>query len=216
MTEEPFVVPFTIIVDGAEKLPYRFQELRADSAMKNRPLIVRAEWGHLKTGDYSIAGWQKHVTVERKTKGDLYKTLGTKGRDRFEREHERMAGMGAGNSCVIIEASWDEILNDPPRRSRVTPKTVFRTFLAWSQRYAVPWYAMDSRRLGEITTFRFLERWWYDIQEQLAEKSGICRRCGKPLKSKRSIERGAGHVCAKHGGGNGGPDREVHHGKGSP
>lgn len=195
---EPFVVPFTILVDGQEKLPYRFGGLYADAALKERPLAVRTSWAQLKTGDYSIEGWEKHVTVERKSLDDLYKTLGH-GRDRFEREHVRMAGMGAGNSCVIIEASWDEILNRPPERSKLLPKTVFRTFLSWSQKYAVPWYAMESRRLAEVTTFRWLEKWWYALQEQLAEKSNTCKRCGKPLRSKRSVERGAGHVCSRYG-----------------
>ena len=36
--------------------------------------------------------------------------------------------------------------------------------------------------------------------EQLAEKSEKCKRCGKALRSKRSVERGAGHVCSRYGG----------------
>lgn len=198
IADVPFVVPFTILCDGQEKAPYRFDGFHADAALKSRPMVVRVDWAHLETGDYSILGWQKHVTVERKSLKDLYATLGQH-RDRFEREHERMAGLGAGNSCIVIEASWDEILTRPPRQSLLNPKTVFRTFLSWSQRYAVPWYAMGDRRLAEITTFRFLEKWWYTIQEDLAEKSSTCRRCGKPLTSQRSVDRGAGHVCSRYG-----------------
>lgn len=197
-TAEPFVLPFTIIVDGQEKAPYRFGGMKTDAAMKSRPISVPTSWGHLKTGDYSIDGWQKHVTVERKSLGDLYGTLG-KHRARFEREHVRMAGMGGGNSCVIIEANWNQILNHPPRRSRLLPKTVFRTWLSWSQRYGIPWYALEDRRLAEIATFRFLECWYNRMQEELASKSETCRRCGRPLISKRSIERGAGCLCAKYG-----------------
>ncbi len=195
---EPFVVPFTILVDGQEKAPYHFDGMKTDASMKSRPMSVSTSWAHLKTGDYSIDGWKKHVTVERKSLEDLYRTLGQH-RERFEREHVRMAGFGAGNSCVIIEANWNQILNHPPRRSRLLPKTVFRTFLSWSQKYAVPWIAVEDRRMAEVTTFRFLECWWNRIQEELAEKANTCRRCGRPLKSKRSIERGAGHLCAKHG-----------------
>lgn len=194
---EPFTLPFTIVVDGQEKNPYRFHGMFSDASMKQRPIVVPLSWAHLKTGDYSIQGWEKHVTVERKSLGDLYSTLG-KHRDRFEREHRRMAGLGAGNSCVIIEASWDTILNRPPRRSRLLPKTVFRTFLSWSQKYAVPWYAMEDRRLAEITTFRWLEKWYYAMKEAIAERSTTCKRCGKPLRSDRSVNRGAGHVCSRH------------------
>jgi len=195
---EPFVVPFKILVDAQEKHPYRFGGMVADANLKGRSLVIETEWRSLKTGDYSIDGWEKHVTIERKSLEDLYTTLGQH-RDRFEREHQRMAGLGAGNSCVIIEANWERVLKHPPRRSRLCPKVVFRTFLSWSQKFAVPWYCFDSRRLAEVATFRFLECWWNRIQEELATKSKTCRKCGRPLLSKRSIERGSGHVCAKYG-----------------
>jgi hypothetical protein len=207
---EPFIVPFKILVDAQEKHPYRFGGMVADADLKGRSLIIETEWKSLKTGDYSISGWDKHVTIERKSLEDLYSTLGQH-RDRFEREHQRMAGLGVGNSCVVIEANWERILKHPPRRSRLCPKTVFRTFLSWSQKYCVPWYAMESRRFAEVTTFRWLEKWWYSMQEVLAEKSKTCKRCGKPLRDARSIARGAGHVCSKYGG-NGEQERNKNRG----
>lgn len=195
---EPFRVPFKILVDAQEKHPYQFGGLFSDASLKRRPLAIETEWRSLKTGDYSIDGWEKHVTVERKSLEDLYSTLGQH-RERFEREHMRMAGLGAGNSCVVIEASWERILKHPPGRSRLLPKVVFRTFLSWSQKYAVPWFALEDRRFAEVATFRWLECWWNRIQEELASKGKICRRCGRLLISKRSIERGAGHLCSRYG-----------------
>lgn len=156
----PIVCPFTILVDGREKAPYRFTGLRADSTQKKRPIVVEWEWQHLKTGDYTISGMQSIVCIERKSLADLYSTLGQH-RDRFEREHQRMAEFK--RSMVVIEASWDQILNHPPPQSRLNPKTILRTSESWYMRYGVPWFAMEDRRLAEIHTFRSLEKAWKEF-----------------------------------------------------
>ena len=45
-------------------------------------------------------------------------------------------------------------------RSKLNPKTVFRTAISWQQRYQVPWVFAGNRRLAEVYTFRFLEKFW--------------------------------------------------------
>lgn len=155
----PLAVPFTILVDGQEKAPYHFAGLRADSDKRYRPLIVPTEWCHLKTGDYSIKGYESLVTIERKSLSDLFGTLGSEERrDRFEREHERMSRMEY--AAVVIEASWTDILKSPPFESRLHPKSVIRTALHWQQRFGVPWMTLDCRELAEATTYRLLEIFW--------------------------------------------------------
>lgn len=151
-----------VVVDGREKAPYTFAGLRADAAMRHRPLAVRWQWGFLATGDYSILGHEDRIAVERKSIEDLYSTLGQH-RERFEREHERMAAMDF--AAVVVEASWVRILHEPPERSRLHPKTVFRTAVSWLVKYGVAWIAAEDRRLAEITTFRLLDRWWR-LQEE--------------------------------------------------
>jgi hypothetical protein len=163
---DPLTAPFTILVDGREQARYPFTGLRADAAQHNRSLIVPSRWAHLKTGDYTIEGLENLVAVERKSLADLYSTLGQH-RDRFEREHERLACMAA--AAVVIEADWETILFRPPERSRLLPKTVFRTALSWQSKYGVPWLAMGSRELAEIATFRFLELFYK--HRLLAEKT---------------------------------------------
>jgi len=152
-------LPFTIAIDQREKAPFLFLGTLADGNAGK--LTVPLRWAHLRTGDYSIAGLENEVCVERKSAEDLYSTLGS-GRDRFRAEHERMADMIArgGAALVVIEAGWLELLTAPPARSRLTPKSVHRTALSWQARYGVPWFAAGSRRLGEITTLRFLEVCW--------------------------------------------------------
>lgn len=153
--------PLVVVVDNNENLPYSFLGLRTDASSRRRLLTIRVVRRSLETGDYTIEGLEKFVAIERKSLNDLYQTLGH-GRDRFERELQRMQRMSY--AAVVVESSWTEILNKPP--SRLLPKSVFRSVLAWSQRFPkVHWFMMDHRRLAEITTFRILERFY---KERLA------------------------------------------------
>ncbi len=144
-------------MDGREKAPYTFQGLVSDAKDGRRPLVISWEYAYLQTGDYTIAGHEGEVAIERKSLEDIYVTLGQH-RERFEREHVRLAKMGF--AAVVIEASWHWILTQPPERSQLRPKVVFRTAISWMVRYRVPWLTMQTRRLAEITTFRLLEKWW--------------------------------------------------------
>lgn len=146
----------TVVVDTREQLPYTFAGIRADRSDGGGPLTVPVRVGTLASGDYSLVGCESLVAVERKSKADLFGTLG-KGRDRFERELARLAGYRA--AAVVVEATWPEVVTDPPPRSELPPKTVLRSVLAWKVRYpTVHWDFVGPRALAEVFTFRFLER----------------------------------------------------------
>lgn len=146
---------FAVVIDGREREPYRFIGLTTKTAGGNEaPLLPNLEFGRLETGDYSVRGLEQLVAVERKSLADLYSTLG-QDRDRFEREHERLAAMKT--ACVVIEAGWDEIIQRPPERSQLSPQSVLGTFTSWYQRYGVAWVALPNRRAAECFTYRFLE-----------------------------------------------------------
>ena len=68
-----------ITTDTREQLFLDFTKFRGVSAVR----------GTLKTGDYSIQGYEDQITFERKSVQDLVGTL-CRGRERFERELERM------------------------------------------------------------------------------------------------------------------------------
>ena len=155
---EPLVVPFVISIDGREQLPYRFDGLRADAADGRRPLIVETQWQHLITADYSILGMHDQIGIERKSLDDLFGTLGRR-RDNFHDEIRRMSRLQF--AAVVVEASWWHVLNDPPEWSKLRPKSVYRTVIAWQQELpTVHWWFCGNRRLAEVTTFRILERFW--------------------------------------------------------
>lgn len=148
--------PFTIVVSSWEQARYFFTGLQPDSDQKGDLLIVPTKWMHLRTGDYSIEGMEDLVTVERKTISDLLQTLGG-GRDRFEKEHERMSELQY--ATVVIESTLPDMLGKVHAHG-VEPKTAFRTWLSWEQRFGVPWHWVGDRRLAEVTTFRLLEKFW--------------------------------------------------------
>lgn len=152
--------PFVVLRDSREKAPWGFHGLSCDSQQKNKLIVVRTEYEHLPTGDYSMNVARGRVAVERKSLEDLFTTLGQH-RERFERELERLNAMEF--AAVIAEADWNTILLRPPARSRLNPKTIFRSVLAWQQRFSnVHWHFMGSRRLAEVTCYRVLERFYKD------------------------------------------------------
>ena len=149
---------FAIVIDGREREPYRFVGLTTKNNQGDvAPILPNLEFGRLETGDYSIRGLEHLVAVERKSLADLYSTLG-QDRDRFEREHERLAAMKT--ACVVVEADWDVIMNHPPERSQLAPQSVRGTFISWYQRYGVAWFTLPNRRAAECFTYSYLDMFY--------------------------------------------------------
>jgi ERCC4-type nuclease len=155
--------PFIIVCDTREQTPYAFAGLAADAKARNRPLVVHTQRGTLGQGDYSLLGFEAWVAVERKSAADLFGTLG-QARRRFERELARLQSLQF--AAVVVEAEWSELLKDPPRHSRLNPRTVFRSVVAWQQRFnRVHWSFLPGRRAAEAAVFRILERYWRDKEK---------------------------------------------------
>lgn len=163
------ITPFTILIDSAEQQPFLFQGIKGDAGEEGRPWIVKTEWRPLgrhpdSLGDYSLDGFVGRVHVERKSVEDCQGTiLGFDGRrNRFERELENLDKCEA--PLIVVEASFQTLIQSVQQRGKKTQgenaKTLMRSVLAYQQDYRVPWCFCDSRRLAEISTFRFLERFW--------------------------------------------------------
>lgn len=141
---------FVIVIDTREQLPFSFPE------------GVETVRGTLHSGDYSVKGLEDRVAVERKSLADLYGSV-TRGRERFEREIQRLSEFEY--AMVVIEASWVDLIRNPPPRTEVKPRSVVATIIAWESRYGVPFHAYGPRSLGAQLTFRTLERFWMDAYE---------------------------------------------------
>ena len=166
------IAPYTVIVDTREQHPYSFQGFTCDAAKRYKPLIVPLEVAGLRTGDYSLKGFESVVAVERKSLSDLYGSLG-QNRERFQREFERLAEMEY--AALVIEAGWGAIIGTPPPNSKLLPKTVYRTLIAWQQRYGVHVWPCDTRNFAERSTLRMLERFWWDKQKATIRRQATAR-----------------------------------------
>lgn len=174
--EGKFVVP--VVIDTREQrgfdfygiapdlieIPYAFADMLCDKADGGRDLTVPTVVGTLASGDYSLRGYESRVAIERKSAADLYSTI-SQGRERFERELERLAAMEF--AAVVVECTEVELYTDPPPRSQLPPKIVSRSIDAWRVRYGVHFIAPGPRRLAEVKTFRLLERF---LKEKATEE----------------------------------------------
>jgi hypothetical protein len=148
------VLPFTIVVDTREQLPYTFSELGVVV-----PTVVRG----LHSGDYSVDGMDELIAVERKSLDDCFSSV-TWGRRRFELEIGRLNDL-PGFACVVIESDWREIVAPAEHRpgwvNRTDPASVVGTINSWGIRYPrVHWIACGSRREAEVRTFQILQAAW--------------------------------------------------------
>ena len=162
---------FTVIQDTREQTPWTFQGLKCDSPYQDRDLIVPVKVQGLRTGDYSIEGMEQKICLERKSLADLYSTLGQH-RSRFKAEFERMAEFEYAG--LIIEADWLQICAAPPERSKLKPKCVLRTLLAWEQRYGVHIHAACCAGFAERLAFRIMQRFYLESRrkDRVSKTSG--------------------------------------------
>lgn len=153
--------PFLVLIDQREKLPYSFDSLPTKKSHGGR-LVVPVETCYLPTGDYTIQGFEDRFALERKSLEDLYVTIGQH-RDRFEAELQRLDAMDF--AAVIIEADlrdvWRPASADPCWRSKLNPRAVESSIVAWSIRYPrVHWWPVGGRREGEARAFEAMEQFW--------------------------------------------------------
>ncbi len=132
-----------IVIDTREQAPYAFDAARAQS--------IRAA---LPAGDYSLAGLETVVAVERKSLDDLVATV-IRGRDRFHRELKRLAAYDA--ACVVVEGGMDDVL---ARRyaGGAHPNAVLGAVVSIVVDFAVPVYFCSNRPIARTFVQEYLLR----------------------------------------------------------
>ena len=126
-----------IVIDTREQTPLTFA---------NMP----TQLGTLDTGDYSVAGLEHLIAVERKSLPDLLACCGH-GRERFKRELQRLRAYRF--KLLVIEATAAE-LESGQWRSQLQPAHVLGSLASWTATYVLPvWLAGDHDAAG-----RFVER----------------------------------------------------------
>lgn len=134
-----------IIRDTREQAPFTFGGYDCE---------VQA--GALTTGDYSLAGLEDRCAVERKSLDDLLGCLTGEGRERFERELARAAGLDC--FAVVVEASMQDMA-EGRYRSRMKPHAALQSVLAFTVRYGVPFIWAGNRAGAEYAAFHFLRHY---------------------------------------------------------
>jgi ERCC4-type nuclease len=114
-----------ITTDTREQLFLDFTKFRGVSSVR----------GTLKTGDYSIQGYEDQITFERKSVQDLVGTL-TSGHTRFLREMERMRSFKA--KYILIEHTPDILYNYCAKHGWQRKfNTIIQSLLAYACHYQV-------------------------------------------------------------------------------
>ena len=151
-----------VIIDNREKMPVLFDK-------EGSPHFpdLQIEWGTLTTGDYSIKGMTDpscihSVCIERKSLTDLFGSTG-RGRARLEREFIRMAYFD--HAEIVVEGDLRAVFQTPPPLSQMVPRSVYRTVLAFSQRYSVNSWFCPNRCFAEQHIYLSLHRFYTDRQK---------------------------------------------------
>ena len=135
--------PLRIVVDTREQRPYQFEKYDVEAIRHT-----------LKTGDYSLAGYEDRVAFERKSLDDLIGCL-TTGRDRFERELARAKELDF--FAVVVEGAMQDVIRGK-YRSDMNPHAALQSIMAFHVRYGCQFIWAGSRANAEYTTYWMLEK----------------------------------------------------------
>ena len=144
-----------IIVDTREQTPFDFVGCGCDAVVTVKKL---------NTGDYSVAGLEDKITIERKSLVDLYGSCGS-GRERFEREIVRMSKFQY--AAIVVEQEWGTIIGCPPVRSQLPSKCLLASLMAWSVRFGIQIWPCPGVAAATKFTYRLLERFKRDVDSGL-------------------------------------------------
>lgn len=123
----------TIVIDTREQEPYGFN-----------PDLVRPVRRALPAGDYSVAGLEETIAVERKTLDDFVGTV-VRARGRFYRELRRL--QRCARACVVVEANLSDVLAGR-YRCDAHPNAILGSAIAISVDFGIPVYFCSSRQVA--------------------------------------------------------------------
>jgi len=143
-----------IVRDSREQSPFHFDGEQYEN--------IEVQEASLTTGDYSLAGLESRVAVERKSLPDFMASIST-GRERFERELIRARGLDA--FMVVVEAPFSEIVAGN-YRSRMQPKAATQTVYSFMSRYRATFHFAQSRAMAEYATFHFIRHYARQVEKE--------------------------------------------------
>lgn len=120
--------PYRVIRDTREKKGHGWY-FRASSSCAGMDI------SKLDTGDYSVAGYEDMIMIERKSIPDLWGSL-IQGRERFMKEMVRAKKIPA--RYLVIEGTLADVQKGLPRRfSKVRGTTIIAALISLEQKYGI-------------------------------------------------------------------------------
>jgi ERCC4-type nuclease len=139
-----------IVVDSREQAPFIFDPVRVGTIRQALP-----------AGDYSLAGLEDRVAVERKSLDDFVATV-IRGRSRFRQELKRLQAYGA--ACIVVEADLTDVLAGRYRNG-ADPASVFGAIVSIVVDYGIPVFFCSDRQVACRFTQDYLLRIHRRLQE---------------------------------------------------
>ena len=140
----------TAIIDTREQKPLNLLPFK----------VVRKS---LPTGDYTLAGLEEHISIERKEFSDLIGCM-TSSRERFEKELMRMRSYPF--RCIVVEGSYSDIIAGN-YRSKLNPISAAHSISSWVSKHQVPiMFVGDANAAAD-----FVKHYMYSTAQRLFEKN---------------------------------------------
>ena len=146
------------IRDSREQLPLDLSPLKMVS-------------GTLATGDYSVAGLEQSVSIERKSLPDFLGCVGRE-RERFEKEIQRL--LAYETRAIVVEATWNELEaglwlsgTHYKWRSKITSSQAVGSALGWIARGVPIIMASNHERCSSFVArllFTAARRKWDELK----------------------------------------------------
>jgi len=136
---------YIIIVDSREQKPY---------------FTKNVEVAGLKTGDYSIKGYEDRIAIERKSIADLFGTLG-KGNKRFKKELERSRSLEY--FAIIIDGTFRQVRDkDFPDSYRTKMKgfVILKILFTLIVKYKVHVFFGGDRKQSKSIVKQLFDAYW--------------------------------------------------------
>jgi len=180
---EPFITPFTIVVDTREQAPFSFlgyeetrkRTIKGERIEERFPIVVKTISRGLETGDYSIEGYEDRISIERKSVSDFVSTI-TAGRERFVKELER--GEEFEFFAVLVEATLDDCLRYTRDYTEASPKSIYRSVIAFELDFKARFIFEPSRSRAERRAFLTLRKYW---ERKQCTRSNYSREVGSSV-----------------------------------
>lgn len=128
----------TVIIDTREQHPLSLAPMRM-------------ERGGLVTGDYTAKGYERKISIERKSLADLTQSLGRE-RERFDKELHRI--LAYPHRMLMIEGSLQEVM-EHRYISRISPSAVISSLLGYAS-HGIPFLFCGNREQMSDFVKRFI------------------------------------------------------------